>query len=34
MFRTWAIFYRVLPSHIDVMRIVHGGMRMETLFRR
>ena len=30
--RSWAIFYRILPSHIDVARIVHGGMRMEKLF--
>jgi hypothetical protein len=34
MFRTWAIFYRTRPSHIDVMRIVHGGMRIGPLFRR
>lgn len=29
--RTWAIFYEIAPSHVEVVRIVHGGRDVNAL---
>ena len=29
--RTWAIFYRVLATHVEVIRIAHGGRNLRWL---
>jgi len=31
MLRTWAIFYEVAPSRVEVLRIVHGGRDVAAL---
>lgn len=29
--RTWAIFYRITPTHVEIVRIVHGGRNLDGL---
>ena len=31
MVRTWAIFYEVAQSHVEVVRMVHGGRNVGSL---
>jgi plasmid stabilization system protein ParE len=31
MVRTWAIFYEVVPSHVEVVRMVHGNLDVAAL---
>ena len=31
MFRTWAVYYRILETHVDIVRIVHGGRDVRRL---